>query len=147
MMFRTLLLAATFAVGGCSTLTDYGPVSKKTLKDDQGHVIGYKQLLRNERTGEVVAQVALFSPIVGDSGSVIAYEERARGGAIIRDINGRSIGGHFSDNRSKGFTLIVRARGFDQALDAENLAWSRREAPGMMEILASLSDIDLNRVR
>ena len=147
MMFRTLLLAATFAIGGCSTLTDYGPVSKKTLKDDQGHVIGYKQMLRNERTGEVVAQVALFSPIVGDSGSVIAYEERARGGAIIRDINGRSIGGHFSDNRSKGFTLIVRARGFDQALDAENLAWSRREAPGMMEILASLSDKDLNRLR
>jgi hypothetical protein len=147
MMFRTLLLAATFAIGGCSTLTDYGPVSKKTLKDDQGHVIGYKQLLRNDRTGEVVAQVALFSPIIGDSGSVVAYEERARGGAIIRDINGRSIGGHFSDNRSKGFTLIVRSRGFDQALDAENLAWSRRETPGMMEILASLSEYDLNRVR
>lgn len=147
MMLRTLLLAATFAIGGCSTLTDYGPVSKRTLKDDQGHVIGYKQLLRNERTGEVVAQVSLFSPIVGDSGSVVAYEERTRGGAIIRDIYGNGIGGHFSDTRSKGFTLIVRARGFDQALDAENLAWARREAPGMMEILASLSDKDLNRIR
>lgn len=146
-MIRTLLLAATFAVGGCSTLTDYGPVSKRTLKDDQGHVIGYKQLLRNERTGEVVAQVSLFSPIVGDSGKVVAYEERSRGGAIIRDIHGNGIGGHFSDTRSKGFTLIVRARGFDQAVDAENLAWARREAPGMMEILASLSDKDLNRIR
>jgi hypothetical protein len=147
MMFRTLILAATFAIGGCSTLTDYGPVSKKTLKDDQGHVIGYKQILRNDRTGEVVAQVALFSPILGDSGEVVGYEERAPGGAIIRDLNGRSIGGRFSDTRSKGFTLVVRARGFDQALDAENVAWSRRQKPGVTDILASLSERDLNRIR
>jgi hypothetical protein len=104
-------------------------------------------MLRNDRTGEVVAQVSLFSPIFGDSGSVVAYEERARGGAIIRDIYGNSIGGHFADTRSKGFTLIVRARGIDQALESEKLAWARREAPGMMEILASLSDKDLNRIR
>ena len=94
-----------------------------------------------------MAQVALFSPILGDSGAIVAYEERARGGTIIRDINGRSIGGHFSDTRSKGFTLIVRAHGFDQALEAENLAWSRRETPGVMSILASLSDNDLGRIR
>ena len=147
MPIRTLLLAATFAIGGCSTLTDFGPVSKNTLTDDQGRVIGYKQLLRNEKTGEVMAQVSLFSPIFGDSGAVVAYEERARGGAIIRDLQGNSIGGHFADTRSKGFTLIVRARGFDQALEAEKLAWARREAPGMTEILASLSDKDLNRIR
>jgi hypothetical protein len=148
MMIRTLILAATFVLGGCSTLTDYGPVSKKTIKDEQGHVVGYKQLLRNERTGEVVAQVALFSPIIGDSGAVVGYEERSRdGGAIIRDLNGRSIGGRFTDSRSKGFTLVVRARGFDQALEAENVAWARREKPGVVDILASLSDRDLNRIR
>ena len=147
MLIRTLLLAATFAIGGCSTLADYGPVSKKSLKDDQGHVIGYKQLLRNERTGEVVARVALFSPIIGGSGDVVGYEEPARGGSIIRDLQGRSIGGRFSDSRSKGFTLIVRARGFDQALETERLASSRRAVPGVMEILASLSDSDLSRIR
>ena len=147
MMLKTVLLAATIAISGCTTLADYGPVSKNELKDGQGHVIGYKQILRNDRTGEIVAQVALFSPILGDSGAIVAYEERARGGAIIRDINGRSIGGHFSDTRSKGFTLIVRARGFDQALEAENLAWSRRETPGVISILASLSDNDLGRIR
>ncbi len=147
MMIRTLILAATFALGGCSTLTDYGPVSKKTIKDDAGHVIGYKQLLRNERTGEVVAQVALFSPMFGDSGQLVGYEERARSGSIIRDVYGRSIGGRFSDSRSKGFTLVVRARGFDQAQETENIASSRREKPDVVEILASLSDRDLNRIR
>jgi hypothetical protein len=147
MILRTLIVVAAVALGGCSTLTDFGPVSKKSLKDDQGHVIGYKQLLRNDRTGEVVAQVSLFSPILGDSGQVVGYEEPARGGAIIRDINGRSIGGHFTDTRSKGFTLIVRARGFDQALDADTVAYSRREMPQMTQILASLSDKDLNRIR
>lgn len=147
MIFRTLILAATFAIGGCSTLTDYGPVSKKALKDDQGHVIGYKQMLRNERTGEVVAQVALFSPILGTSGEVVGYEEPARGGAIIRDLHGRSIGGRFTDSRSKGFTLVVRARGFDQAQESEQLASSRRATPEVMDILASLSDRDLNRIR
>ena len=147
MFARTLLLAATFAIGGCSTLTDYGPVSKKNLKNELGHVIGYKQLLRNERTGEIVAQVSLYSPIIGDSGKVMGYEEQARSGSIIRDLNGRSIGGRFSDNRSKGFTLVVRSRGFDQALESENIASAPRVAPGVYEILASLSDKDLSAIR
>jgi hypothetical protein len=82
MMLKTVLLAATIAISGCTTLADYGPVSKNELKDGQGHVIGYKQILRNDRTGEIVAQVALFSPILGDSGAIVAYEERARGGAV-----------------------------------------------------------------
>lgn len=147
MFTRTLILAATFAIGGCSTLTEYGAVSRKTLKNDQGHVIGFKQMLRHERTGEVVAQVALFTPILGDSGAVVGYEEPAKGGAIIRDIYGRSIGGRFSDTRTKGFTLVVRARGFDQALESDQLAASRHAAPGVMQILASLSDKDLSAIR
>src|SRR6476620_9350654 len=125
---KTLILVAAFAMGGCSTLTDYGPLSKsgplsrKAVKNDQGYVIGYKQLLRNSDTGEVVAQVTLFTPILGDSGTVVGYEEPARGGAIIRDLAGHSIGGRFADLRSrsvnsnsKGFTLVVRSRSFDQA--------------------------------
>ena len=40
MMTRILILAACFAIGGCSTLTDYGSVRKEGLRNDQGHVIG-----------------------------------------------------------------------------------------------------------
>jgi hypothetical protein len=162
MIARTLILAAAVALGGCSTLADFGPVSKsgplarKAVKNDQGHVIGFKQMLRNSETGEVVAQVNLFTPIVGESGSIVGYEEPSRGGAIIRDLAGHSIGGRFADLRSrstnsnsKGFTLIVRARGFDQASESEQLAAAKPKpaAPGFMELLASLTSSDLNRIR
>lgn len=147
MFARTLILAATFVVGGCSTLTDYGPVSKVTLKNDQGNVIGYKQLLRNQDTGEVVARVSLFSPILDNNGRIVGYEEPARSGSIIRDLQGRSIGGRFSDTRSKGFTLVVRSRGFDQALSTENLASKARSTPDVRQILASLTDRDLGAIR
>jgi hypothetical protein len=156
MIAKTLILAAAFALGGCSTLTDYGPVSKngplskKAVKNEQGHVIGYKQMLRNPETAEVIAQVTLFSPIFGDSGTIVGYEEPARGGAIIRDLAGQSIGGRYADLRSrstnsnsKGFTLIVRSRGFDQASESDRMA----AKPGIMQLLASLSDSDLNRIR
>ncbi len=159
MIAKTLILAAAFALGGCSTLADFGavsksgPLSKKAVKNEEGHVIGYKQMLRNPETGEVVAQVSLFSPIVGESGTIVGYEEPARGGAIIRDLAGHSIGGRFSDLRSrstnsnsKGFTLVVRARGFDQASESDQLA-ARPAAPGFMELLASLSHSDLSRIR
>ena len=160
MIAKTLILVAAFALGGCSTLSDYGPVSKsgplskKAVKNDQGHVIGYKQMLRNADTGEIIAQVSLFSPIVGDSGAIVGYEEPAKGGAIIRDLAGHSIGGRFSDLRgrstnsnSKGFTLVVRARGLDQASEGELVATAKPAAPGFMQLLASFSDSDLNRIR
>ena len=160
MIAKTLLVAAVVALSGCSTLTDYGPVSKsgplskKAVKNDQGHVIGYKQMLRNAETGEIVAQVALFTPLLGDRGTIVGYEEPARGGAIIRDLAGHSIGGHFSDLRGRstnsngkgGFTLVVRARSFDQASEGDLMA-SKPAAPGFMELLASLSNSDLNKIR
>ncbi len=160
MVARTLILAALVALGGCSTLGDFGPISKsgplskKAVKNDQGHVIGYKQMLRNPETGEVVAQVALFTPMLDEAGNIVGYEEPAKGGAIIHDLAGRSIGGRFSDLRgrstnssSKGFTLVVRARGFDQASDTDTVAAAKPAKPGFMDLLASLSNSDLNRIR
>jgi len=160
MIAKAMILAAAVALGGCSTLADFGPVSKngplskKSVKNDQGHVVGYKQMLRNPETGEVVAQVNLFTPIVDEAGAIVGYEEPSRGGAIIRDLAGHSIGGRFADLRSrgtnsnsKGFTLIVRARGFDQATESENLASMKPPAPGFLQLLASLTDSDLNRIR
>src|SRR5262245_41040163 len=95
-------LAALFAAGGCTTLTDYGSVRKESLRNEQGHVIGYKELLRSETTGEVIAQVAMFTPLRDAEGALIGYEEHARDGAIIRDLGGRTIGGRFADLRSRG---------------------------------------------
>ena len=145
MMTRTLILAACFAIGGCSTMAEYGSVRKEGLRNDQGHLIGYKELLRNERTGEVMAQIALFTPMRGASGEIVGYEEPARDGAIIRDLNGRNIGGRFSDLRSrgtnaksKGLTIVFRPA------DAPTVAAAQ---PGIRELIASLSRSDLRRIQ
>jgi hypothetical protein len=145
MMTRTLILAACFAIGGCSTMTDYGVVRKEGLRNDQGHVIGYKEMLRNERTGEVMAQIALFTPVRSESGEIVGYEEQAKDGAIIRDLNGRSIGGRFSDLRSRGtnaknrgLTIVFRPA------DAQPVALGQ---PKIWELMASLSASDLRRIQ
>ncbi|OFZ90548.1 MAG: hypothetical protein A2W21_11625 [Betaproteobacteria bacterium RBG_16_66_20] len=145
MLTRTLLIAASLAIGGCSTMTEYGSVRKESLKNDQGHVIGYKEMLRNERTGEVMAQIALYTPVRGTGGEIVGYEEQARDGAIIRDLNGRSIGGRFSDLRSrgtnsknKGLTIVFRPA------DAQQVAVTQ---PKIWELMASLSASDLRRIQ
>jgi hypothetical protein len=143
---RALIVVACFALGGCTTLTDFGvSVGKESLRNDQGHVIGYKDLLRNERTGEVLAQVSLYTPMLSDSGEIVGYEQLARDGAIIRDLNGRAIGGRFSDLRSrgtnaksKGLTIVFR-----QA-DAPVLAVAQ---PKIWQLMASLSASDLRRIQ
>ena len=145
MMTKTLIVAACFAIGGCSTMTEYGSVRKESLKNDQGHVIGYKEMLRNERTGEVMAQIALYTPMRSESGEIVGYEEQARDGAIIRDLNGRSIGGRFSDLRSrgtnsknKGLTIVMRPA------DAQQVAVAQ---PKIWELMASLLASDLRRIQ
>jgi len=146
MTTRALIIAACFALGGCTTLTDLGvSVGKESLRNDQGHVIGYKDLMRNERTGEVLAQVSLYTPMFSDSGAIVGYEEQARDGAIIRDLNGRAIGGRFSDlrsrgtnSKSKGLTIVFR-----QA-DAPVVAVAH---PKIWELMASLSASDLRRIQ
>ena len=134
-----LLVAASFALGGCTTLTEYGSVRKETLRNDQGHVIGQKELLRNEQTGEVVAQVSLFTPMHDNAGVLIGYEEQAKGGAIIRDLDGRTIGSKFSDLRSrKSMTIVMRPA------DAQQMAAAQ---PKIWQLMASLSASDLRRVQ
>lgn len=147
MMTRALIIAACFAIGGCTTMSDFGSTSvrKESLRNEQGHVIGYKDMLRNERTGEVLAQVSLYTPMRDDSGEIVGYEEKVSDGSVIRDLNGRSIGGRFSDlrsrgtnSKSKGLTIVFRPA------DSEQVAVSR---PKIWELMASLSASDLRRIQ
>ena len=137
---RVLILAACFAIGGCTTMSDFGAsVRKESLRNDQGHVIGYKDMLRNEQTGEVLAQVMLYTPVRGDNGEIVGYEEQNRGGAVIRDLNGRPIGTKFTDLRSrKSLTIVMRAA------DAPVVAVAQ---PKIWELMASLSSSDLRRIQ
>ena len=145
MLIRTLIIAASFVVGGCSTMNEYGTIRKETVRNEQGHVIGYRQVLQHERTGEVMAQVALFTPMLNHKGDVVGYEESTRGGAIIRDLAGRGIGGRFTDLRSRGtnsrnqgLTIVFRP------LDSQQVAAAR---PKLWELMASLSVSELSAIR
>jgi hypothetical protein len=145
-LILTAGLAALFATGGCSTLSDYGSVRKEAVRNEQGYTIGYKEMLRNEQTGEVIAQVQLFTPVLDESGALVGYEEMAKSGSIIRDLDGRIIGGRFSDLRSRGTN--ARNKGLMIVMrPADSQQVSAVSRPKIMELMASLSASDLRRIQ
>jgi hypothetical protein len=144
-LLTMLLVAAAFAAGGCTTLTDYGSVRREALRNDEGHVVGYKQMLRNERTGEVIAQVQMYTPLYDHAGAIIGYEEQVRDGTVLRDVNGTGIGGRMADLRSrgtnaknKGLMIVMRPA------DSQQVAAAR---PKIWQLMASLSASDLRRIQ
>lgn len=122
------ILALGLAAGGCSVL-ETKSMAHEDLKNAQGHVIGFKDMVRDEQTGEEMAQIALFVPRFNDRGRVIGYEERVRGGSVMRDLNGKKVGGRWNDLRSgKGLVIVVRGKD-----SAESLAVA--QAPSIEELI------------
>ena len=130
---KTVLILGLCLAGGCSVMDQRtGEAAKSTaqlgredLRNAQGHLIGYKDTMRDESTGEEMAQILLFVPRV-QAGEVIGYEERVPGGSVLRDLNGRKIGGRFIDSRSrgtnpqsKGLVIVVRGRQPDRITTAK----------------------------
>ena len=120
---RTAFIAvlALAAGGGCSIM-ETKPVAHEDLRNAQGHVIGYKELMRDSRTGEELAQIALFLPRFSERGDIVGYEERVRGGTVLRDLNGKRIGGRWLDVRSraanpqsKGLLIVVHGKHSERA--------------------------------
>ena len=99
-VLKTAVLALVFAAGGCSVL-DYRPLGKETLKNADGHVIGYKEHVRSD-AGEEADRVVLFTPRLGVRGNVVAYEERIKGGVVLWDLRGKRVGSRYVDLRSRG---------------------------------------------
>jgi hypothetical protein len=90
--------------------------------------------MRDSRTGEELAQIALFVPRVGERGEILGYEERVRGGSVLRDLYGKRIGGRFLDVRSRatnpqsaGLMIVVHGK------RSERLAVA--EAPSIDELM------------
>ena len=102
-LIKTTILALALAAGGCSVL-DYKSLSgKETLKNAQGHVIGYKERLSDSQAGgEELDRVVLFTPRFSETGRILAYEERMKGGVILWDTRGKRIGSRYVDLRSRG---------------------------------------------
>jgi len=130
---KTLISAAAvialgLAAGGCSVL-ETKSMAHEDLKNARGHVVGYKDTVREQQTGEEMSQIALFVPRFSESGKIIGYEERVRGGSILRDLNGRKIGGRWLDVRSgKGLVIVVRGKD-----SAERVAMA--QAPSIEDLI------------
>jgi|SRR5687767_7011095 hypothetical protein len=98
-LLKTIVLALSLATGGCAML-DFKQLGKQTLKNDEGHVVGYKERLADG--GEELDRVVLFTPRLSTSGRVMAYEERIKGGVVLWDLRGKRIGSRYVDLRSRG---------------------------------------------
>ena len=99
---NTVLIATLgLLAGGCSIM-ETTPVAREELRNAQGHVVGSKQIMRDAHTGEELAQIALFVARINPQGEIVGYEERVRGGTVLRDLNGRRIGSRWVDVRTRG---------------------------------------------
>lgn len=72
------------------------------IKNEEGHVVGQKELLRDATTGEQYENIVYFTPRKDESGKVIGYEEPMAPGVVLRDVNGRRVGVRYNDLRSRG---------------------------------------------
>ena len=102
MKTNTVLLMLTgFLMLGCST-AQYQHVSSRSLRNDQGHVVGHKETLRNTSNGEESVRTVLYVARYDTHGQVVGYEEPIAGGAVLRNVEGRRIGTRYADLRSRG---------------------------------------------
>lgn len=105
MLARTLIAAAALAAAGCATTDRMTSLNKEFFRNDAGKVVGHRESLRNQRTGELVHQVEIYSVLLNAEGKVIGYEERVEGGTVLRDEEGKAIGARFVDLRSRGTNM------------------------------------------
>jgi len=106
-------LALSCLLGACETV-EYRIVSTQTIKNDQGHIVGHKDMLRDTRTGEELEEVTMYVPRLDQSGAIVGYEEPVIRGTVLRGLDGRRIGVRYGDLRSRssnpggeGVTVIV----------------------------------------
>src|ERR1041384_5684906 len=95
------LLLALGLLAACAT-TEYRCLSTEPLKNEDGHVVGHKERLRQVKTGEEFEQVIEYTPRRDEKGTIVGYEEPVREGTMLRDVNGRRVGVRYNDLRSRG---------------------------------------------
>jgi hypothetical protein len=105
-------------------MLEYKPIGKETLKNSQGHVIGYRERLCDCAAGEELDRVVLFTPRLTEAGNVIGYEEKIKNGVVLWNLRGKRIGSRYVDLRSRGtnarnsgLTIVFRS-----SAEAERMA-------------------------
>ena len=102
---KALLLPLIFLTAACASrpveyrYTRGGP---DLIKNEEGHVVGQKEMLRDAATGEMYENIVYFTPRKDETGKIIGYEEPLAPGVVLRDLNGRRVGVRYTDLRSRG---------------------------------------------
>ena len=99
---RTWITAAALALAACATQDNFTTVSREQFRNNEGKLVGHRELLRNNDTGELVHKVELYAVLTDANGRIVGYEERTRSGAVVYDDQGRPVGSRMVDLRSKG---------------------------------------------
>jgi hypothetical protein len=104
-------------------MLEYKPLGKQTLKNSQGHVIGYRERLCDCAAGEELDRVVLFTPRLTEAGNVIGYEEKIKNGVVLWNLRGKRIGSRYVDLRSRGtnarnsgLTIVFRSAPEDERM-------------------------------
>lgn len=103
MNMKTALLPLLL-LSACAAPVEYryargGP---ELIKNEDGHVIGQKEMLRDAASGEQYENIIYFTPRRDESGKIVGYEEPMAPGVVLRDLNGRRVGVRYNDLRSRG---------------------------------------------
>src|SRR4051812_36102427 len=94
---------ALVLLAACSTVEyKYVGSGRELIRNDEGHVVGQKEMLHDESTGERFEQVTYFTPRRDANGKIIGYAETLAPGVVLRDLNGRRVGVRYDDLRSRG---------------------------------------------
>ena len=102
-MKKMFLVAACALLAACAAPTGtYERVRQTNLKNDEGHVVGYVEVLRDVKTGEEVEREVNFAPRYDTQGTLIGYEEPLPEGVLIRSPDGRRVGVRYRDLRGRG---------------------------------------------
>lgn len=99
---RMSSLAVCLAVAACAETVEYRYLGTEPIRNEQGHMVGHKEKLKEVSTGEEIERITEYAPLLDEKGAIVGYQEPVRGGAVIRSLDGRRLGARYVDLRSRG---------------------------------------------
>jgi uncharacterized protein YcfL len=97
-----LFSLAACLLAACASRAPIQQVEPQPITNNQGHVIGHREMVNDRRTGQQTEKVTYYVPRYDEQGVVVAYEEPVPDGVLIRAPDGRKIGVRYGDLRSRG---------------------------------------------
>lgn len=99
---RSVLFTLAVSLLAACAARSMQPGETLPITNDQGHVVGHREMVTDRRTGAQTEKVVNYVPRYDASGAVVAYEEPVPDGVVIHALDGHKIGLRYGDLRSRG---------------------------------------------